>query len=214
MTWSLWVDETNPASYIDGAKYTPRSNIRWKKRLKIASSQAVTSANDVTGRSAKNNPNIPPGNFATWPHLSLKAVQEHFPESDETQQGTEHHHKKSGSFARIGFHLNSSKKAHRQIGRAMHIVFIYSTINGTSRLCKISLARLRRLTGISGRSKTRLPLMLLPLDFFAAFVGHFLCRFPILFPKLTEKQNSPQSHPLLLKHLNLLLQCFYLLDTR
>ena len=27
------------------------------------------------------------GNFATWPHLTLKAVQKHFPESDETQQG-------------------------------------------------------------------------------------------------------------------------------
>ena len=27
------------------------------------------------------------GNFATWPHLTLKAVQQHFPESDETQQG-------------------------------------------------------------------------------------------------------------------------------
>ena len=24
------------------------------------------------------------GNYATWPHLSLKAVQQHFPESDET----------------------------------------------------------------------------------------------------------------------------------
>ena len=27
------------------------------------------------------------GNFATWPHLTLKSVQQHFPESDETQQG-------------------------------------------------------------------------------------------------------------------------------
>ena len=27
------------------------------------------------------------GNFATWPHLTLKAVQEHFPESDEEKQG-------------------------------------------------------------------------------------------------------------------------------
>ena len=27
------------------------------------------------------------GNYASWPHLTLKAVQQHFPESDETQQG-------------------------------------------------------------------------------------------------------------------------------
>ena len=27
------------------------------------------------------------GNYATWPHLTVKAVQQHFPESDETQQG-------------------------------------------------------------------------------------------------------------------------------
>ena len=27
------------------------------------------------------------GNFATWPHLTAKAVRKHFPESDETAQG-------------------------------------------------------------------------------------------------------------------------------
>ncbi len=27
------------------------------------------------------------GNYASWPHLTVKAVQQHFPESDETQQG-------------------------------------------------------------------------------------------------------------------------------
>ena len=26
-------------------------------------------------------------NFATWPHLTIKAVRKHFPESDETAQG-------------------------------------------------------------------------------------------------------------------------------
>ena len=26
-------------------------------------------------------------NFATWPHLTAKAVRKHFPESDETAQG-------------------------------------------------------------------------------------------------------------------------------
>ena len=27
------------------------------------------------------------GNYATWPGLTIKAVNKHFPESDETQQG-------------------------------------------------------------------------------------------------------------------------------
>ena len=30
---------------------------------------------------------IKAGNVATWPHLAVKAVPKHFPESDETAQG-------------------------------------------------------------------------------------------------------------------------------
>ena len=34
---------------------------------------------------------IKAGNFATWPHLTAKAVKKHFQESDETAHGTGQH---------------------------------------------------------------------------------------------------------------------------
>ena len=53
ITASSCVLDTKPASYADGAKYTPSSSIRWKKRLKRSVSLFVTSAKLVGTRSAK-----------------------------------------------------------------------------------------------------------------------------------------------------------------
>ena len=52
--------DTKPASNADGAKYTPSSSMRWKKRLKRSMSQAITLAKLSTRRSAvKKRPNMP-----------------------------------------------------------------------------------------------------------------------------------------------------------
>ena len=44
MSAGEWAADTNPASNADGAKYTPSSSMRWKKRLKRSTSQAITFA--------------------------------------------------------------------------------------------------------------------------------------------------------------------------
>src|SRR5690606_546852 len=58
---SPWAMEVKPASKALGARYTPPSSIRWKKRLKRSLSLAITSAK-VTMSSAplKYRPNMPP----------------------------------------------------------------------------------------------------------------------------------------------------------
>ena len=45
--------ETKPASYADGARYTPRSSMAWKKRLKRSLSHCMTSAKLLGGAARK-----------------------------------------------------------------------------------------------------------------------------------------------------------------
>jgi len=52
------------------------------------------------------------GNYATWPHLTLKAVHKHFPESDETQQG----------------HMRSIKQGIRSTKKKKRILILRQTV--------------------------------------------------------------------------------------
>ena len=63
ITPSSCADETNPASNADGARYTPRASMAWKKRRNAATSQAVAWANEATGPALKKSPNIPHTRF-------------------------------------------------------------------------------------------------------------------------------------------------------